>query len=207
MRLQVNIFIIFNLNFQNRKGIKKMNGRNIGFKLAVSTRKFPEKKKNIRRDGLRTISNLILTIDFLFLFFFFNKFIYLFLAALGLCCCARAFSSCSEQGLLFLVVCGLLLLQSTGSRHAGFSSCGTWAQQLWLAGSRGQAVVVAHGLSCSAACGIFLDQGSNPCPLHLAGGFLTTVPPGKSQVFLIIPLSHFTVNNQSKEDLQLGKTI
>ena len=27
-------------------------------------------------------------------------------------------------------------------------------------------VVVAHGLSCSAACGIFLDQGSNPCPLH-----------------------------------------
>ena len=27
-------------------------------------------------------------------------------------------------------------------------------------------VVVAHELSCSAACGIFLDQGSNPCPLH-----------------------------------------
>ena len=23
-----------------------------------------------------------------------------------------------------------------------------------------------HGLRCSAACGIFLDQGSNPCPLH-----------------------------------------
>jgi len=27
-------------------------------------------------------------------------------------------------------------------------------------------VVVAHGLSCSVACGIFLDQGLNPCPLH-----------------------------------------
>ena len=27
-------------------------------------------------------------------------------------------------------------------------------------------VAVAHGLSCSAACGIFLDQGSNPCSLH-----------------------------------------
>ena len=26
--------------------------------------------------------------------------------------------------------------------------------------------VAAHGLSCSTACGIFLDQGSNPCPLH-----------------------------------------
>ena len=27
-------------------------------------------------------------------------------------------------------------------------------------------VVVAHGLSCSAACGIFPGQGSNSCPLH-----------------------------------------
>ena len=40
-----------------------------------------------------------------------------------------------------------LLLQSTGS---------------WRAGS----VIMAHGPSCSAACGIFPDQGSNPCPLH-----------------------------------------
>ena len=40
-----------------------------------------------------------------------------------------------------------LLLRSTGSRHAG-------------------SVVVAHGLSCSVACGIFPDQGSNPCPLY-----------------------------------------
>ena len=27
-------------------------------------------------------------------------------------------------------------------------------------------IVVAHGLSCSTAGGIFLDQGSNPCLLH-----------------------------------------
>ena len=40
-----------------------------------------------------------------------------------------------------------LLLRSTGSRCAG-------------------SVVVAHGLICSTACGIFPDQGSNPCPLH-----------------------------------------
>ena len=32
----------------------------------------------------------------------------------------------------------LLLLQSTGSRCVGFSSCSTWAQQLWLPGSRVQ---------------------------------------------------------------------
>ena len=35
-------------------------------------------------------------------------FIYLSLAALGLHCCARAFSSCSELGLLLVVVCRLL---------------------------------------------------------------------------------------------------
>ena len=52
---------------------------------------------------------------FIYLFFkiwnFINLFvfIYLFLAALGLCCCARAFSSCGEQGLLFVVVLGLLI--------------------------------------------------------------------------------------------------
>ena len=40
-----------------------------------------------------------------------NKFIYLilFLAALGLHCCARAFSSCGEQGLLFIAGRGLLI--------------------------------------------------------------------------------------------------
>ena len=36
-------------------------------------------------------------------------FIYLFLAALGLRRCAWAFSTCSEQGLLFVVVHGLLI--------------------------------------------------------------------------------------------------
>ena len=27
-------------------------------------------------------------------------------------------------------------------------------------------VVMAHRLSCSSACGVFPEQGSNPCPLH-----------------------------------------
>ena len=38
-----------------------------------------------------------------------NLFIYLFLAALGLCCCARALCSCGKQGLLFVAVQGLLI--------------------------------------------------------------------------------------------------
>ena len=41
-------------------------------------------------------------------FILFFKF-YLFLAVLGLCCCARAFSSCGEWGLLFVVVHRLLV--------------------------------------------------------------------------------------------------
>ena len=40
-------------------------------------------------------------------FSFFNLFFYL--AALGLRCCTRAFSSCGERGLLFVVVRGLLI--------------------------------------------------------------------------------------------------
>ena len=86
-------------------------------------------------------------------------------------CCARSsllhglFSSCWEQGLLFVSVRGLLLLQSTGSRCTGFSSCGTWTQ-LWLTSSRASSVGVVHGLSCSEACGIFPDQGWNLCHLH-----------------------------------------
>lgn len=37
----------------------------------------------------------------------------------------------------------------------------------------------AHGLSCPMACGILLDQELNHFPV-LAGGFLSTIPPGKS---------------------------
>ena len=70
-------------------------------------------------------------------------------------------SDLGERGLLFVAVRGLslvavrggysslscagfssrwlLLLRSMGSRRAGFSSCGTWAQWLWLTGSRAQA--------------------------------------------------------------------
>ena len=74
------------------------------------------------------------------------------MAVLGLRFCARAFSSYGKRGPLFIAVRGPLtiaasLVGSTGPRCAG-------------------SVVVAHGPSCSTACGIFPDQGSNPCPLH-----------------------------------------
>ena len=44
-----------------------------------------------------------------FKFFKINLFIYVFVAELGLCCCVWAFSSCGEQGLLFVVACGPLI--------------------------------------------------------------------------------------------------
>ena len=58
------------------------------------------------------MSNLVGKIKyfiFLKINLFIHSFIYLFLAALGLCCCARAFSSCGEPGLLFVVVHGPLI--------------------------------------------------------------------------------------------------
>ena len=52
--------------------------------------------------------------------------------------------------------------------------------RLSLVAEKGLLFIVVFRLSCSAACEIFLDQGSNPRPPALAGGFLSTVPPGKS---------------------------
>ena len=52
-------------------------------------------------------------------------FIYLFLAALGLRCCARVFSSCGEQGLLFAAVRGLLI--AVASLVGGAQALGVWA--------------------------------------------------------------------------------
>ena len=62
--------------------------------------------------------------DFFFLIYLF---IYLFLAALGLHCCARAFSSCSEWGLLFTAVRGLLIAVASLVAEHRLSSCGSQA--------------------------------------------------------------------------------
>ena len=58
-----------------------------------------------------TCENLQVRAHYIYIYFFFKLiyFIYLFLAALGLCCYPQAFSSCSERGLLFVVVRGLLI--------------------------------------------------------------------------------------------------
>ena len=60
------------------------------------------------------------------------------MAVLGFCS-PQAFSCCSEQGLLFVVVCGLLIVVASRCRAQagdtwasviaalGLSSCGAWA--------------------------------------------------------------------------------
>ena len=70
---------------------------------------------------------------------------------------------------VFVSVRGLSLVAASGghssSRRVGLSL--SWPLLLRSTGSRrAGSVVVAHGPSCSAACGILPDQGSNPRPLH-----------------------------------------
>ena len=87
------------------------------------------------------------------------------MSLLGLCFSAQAFYSLGVVRRLLIVV-WLLLLQSAGSRARAsvvaaceLINCGSQALKHSL-------VVVAHRLSCSGACGIFPDQGSNPSPLN-----------------------------------------
>ena len=84
---------------------------------------------------------------------------------LGLHCCS-GFSP-AVVSLSPVVVHRLLIEEASpvaqhGLQGAGFSSWGVWAQWLQFPGS----LVWAHRLSRPSACGIFPDQGSNPCLLH-----------------------------------------
>ena len=132
------------------------------------------------------------------------------MAASGLRCYAQAFSSCGERGLLFVVVCGLLIA-------VGFSCCGAWALGAWTS------VVVAHGLSsCGSralehrlsSCGAraqllrgIWDPSRpelEPVSPALAGGFLTTVPPGKSRsCCFLLSFFQYVVLLIPKEDSSL----
>ena len=75
-----------------------------------------------------------------------------------------ALSSCGKQGPLLVVVRWPLVVVSpvAGAWALGARASVVVPRRLQSAGP----AAVAHGPSCSAACGIFPDQGSNPCPLH-----------------------------------------
>ena len=98
-------------------------------------------------------------------FFFFNLlfiylFIYLFLAVLGprpargpSPAAASGGHSPSRRG------------DRSSSRRAGLSPSRPLPPR-GTGSRRAGPAAVAHGPSCSAACGILPDQGSNPCPPH-----------------------------------------
>ena len=70
---------------------------------------------------------------------------------------------------LSLLRAGFLWLQGAGATLQLWCSGVSlqWLLWLWSVNCRGQASrVVAHPLSCPAACGIFSRQGSNPWPQH-----------------------------------------
>ena len=88
--------------------------------------------------------------------FFFLNFLFIYLFIFWLCW-------------VFVSVRGLSLVVASGghssSRCAGLSL----SRPLFLGSTgsrRASSVIVAHGPSCSVACGILPDQGPNPCPLH-----------------------------------------
>ena len=80
----------------------------------------------------------------LFIYYIWLRWVFVAARGLSLVAASRGYFLLGCVGFLLL---WLVLLRSTGSRRTG-------------------SVVVAHGPSCSAACGILPDQGSNPCPLN-----------------------------------------
>ena len=106
------------------------------------------------------------------LYFLIYLFIYLFLAVLGLCFCARAFSSCGKRRPLFIAVRGPpTIAASLVAEHKlqmrRLSSCGSWAQLLY-----GMWDLPRPGLE--------------PVSPALAGRFSATVPPGKPALNFLI---------------------
>ena len=101
----------------------------------------------------------------------------------------QAFSSCFGQWLLS--VCGV------PAPHRGGSRCGARALDGWVSVAAAHGlwstgwVIVACGLSCSAACGIFPDGGWNPCPPALQSRFLTPGLPGKPKTNSLIIAFYF----------------
>ena len=119
-------------------------------------------------------------------FFYINLFVLIF-GCVGSSLLRTGFSLVAEsRGYSSLQCAGLslrwlLLLQSTGSRCLGFSTCGTRAQQLWLGG-----LITPRHVGSSR-------PGLEPISPALAGRFLTTAPPGKSLLPCLISLDRLDI--------------
>ena len=124
-------------------------------------------------------------------------FIYLFLAVLGLCCC-MGFSLVAASGDYSPgVLCRLLCCGAQALEHSGFMSVAAHGLQ-----STGP-TAVAHRLSCSAVCGIFLEPGSNSCFLHWQVGSAPLSPQGSPD----ISLNHKTLGGIWSNSYQMQGTF
>ena len=101
------------------------------------------------------------------------------MAVLGLRCCA-GFSLIMESGVYSPVsVCRLLTAVASLVAELGLQSMQA-------------SVVVVHRLSCSAACGIFPDQGSNPCLLRWQADSLVLSHQGNPHVYNNINATYYS---------------
>ena len=104
---------------------------------------------------------------------------------MGLHCCL-SFAHAAVSGTYSLVVVGGLLIAVTPLVGHGLQ--GEWASagaalRLQSSGS----VALERRLSCYAACGILLDQGSNPCLLH---GRVDSLPLNNQRSPFLIIFNH-----------------
>ena len=124
----------------------------------------------------------------LFLFFFL---IYLFLAALSLHCCVWTFSSCCVQGLLFVVVHGLLIAVASLVAEHGLQAHGL--QQLWLAGSRAQAQQLWRtGLVAPRHVGSSWTRARTRVPC-IGRRILNHCATREARLFLLIFVFHYVI--------------
>ena len=86
-------------------------------------------------------------------------YLFYFGAVLGLHCCVGFSLVAASRGCFLVAMCWLLI--AVASLVEGHRLWGAWAEWMCPPGS----TLVVHGLSCSAACGIFPGQGLNSCLL------------------------------------------
>ena len=136
-------------------------------------------------------------------FSFEKKFIYLFSCA-GSLSLRALFSSYGKQGLLIVVVDGLLTAVASFVAKHQLWTCKL--QQLWQMGSEvvtprlqsTGSVVGEHRLGCSTIYWIFPHQGSNPCLLHWQENSLPLSQQGALWVLFLISNGTGQVTNLSQ---------
>ena len=181
-RMQPQLFSSFPISdsyhYQNNCNIKiRFRDRNVG--MCCLKTSLASKMKE-RKCLTEVILSFLFSVGLFHLFFFFLIYFFIF-GCTGSSLLHSGFLVVEPGGYSSLWCAGfslqwLLLLRSMGSRHRG-------------------SLVVAHALSYPEACGILLDQGSNPCPLY----WQVDSYPLYHQGSPILSLTHFSSRRKENE--------